>query len=58
MNTGIRRTLLASAYDNQSDVTVQMVANSSATPSDTLAELNSSIVNGTLDVSRLWFLLC
>ena len=51
MVLGPRRALLASSYNNQADVTVQMIAGSSTTVPDTLTELNSSISNGTLDVS-------
>nr|QOL01292.1 putative extracellular protein TR9_093 [Trebouxia lynnae] len=49
MVLGPRRALLASSYNNQADVTVQMIAGSSTTVPDTLTELNSSISNGTLD---------
>ena len=51
MVLGARRALLASSYNNQADVTVQMIADSSTTVPDALTELNSSIGNGTLDVS-------
>ena len=50
---GHRRALLAaSAYDNQADVTVMMIEDSSAIP-ETMTELNTSIANSTLLVSRL-----
>lgn len=49
MVLGARRALLASSYNNQADVTVQMIADSSTTVPDALTELNSSIGNGTLD---------
>lgn len=54
MVLGPRRALLASsAYANQADVTVQMIADSSSTIPDTLDELNTSIVNTNLLVSIL-----
>lgn len=48
MVLGHRRALLASAYANQADVTVQMIADSSSTIPDTVLELNTSIANKTL----------
>lgn len=53
MVLGHRRALLASAYANQADVTVQMIADSSSTIPDTVLELNTSIANKTLLVSML-----
>ncbi|KAL3159229.1 hypothetical protein ABBQ32_011204 [Trebouxia sp. C0010 RCD-2024] len=48
MVVGHRRALLASAYANQADVTVQMIADSSSTLPATIKELNTSIANKTL----------
>ena len=51
---GHRRALLAaSAYDNQADVTVMMIEDSSSAIPETMTELNTSIANSTLLVSRL-----
>lgn len=49
MVLGHRRALLA-AYDNQADVTVMMIEDSSSIPG-TMTELNISIANSTLLVS-------
>lgn len=42
---------MADALSNVADVTVEMVADDSSIVPSVLAELNYSIVNGTLDVS-------
>ncbi|DBA89601.1 TPA: hypothetical protein ACH3X2_004498 [Trebouxia sp. C0005] len=49
MLSGPRRSLLADALSNVADVTVEMVADDSSIVPSVLAELNYSIVNGTLD---------
>ena len=50
---GHRRALLAAAaYDNQADVTVMMIEDNS-TIASTVTQLNTSIANSTLLVSRL-----
>ena len=51
---GHRRALLA-AYDNQADVTVMMIEDNS-TIANTMTQLNTSIANSTLLVSRLQWL--
>ena len=53
MVLGHRRALLAAAaYDNQADVTVMMIEDNS-TIASTVTQLNTSIANSTLLVSRL-----